>query len=241
MKTTWLGGVAAAVLAAGAAVAWFVRASWADDVVGEPTAAPAEKGKDGEPVSPLDFKMKTIDGQEKDLSEYKGKVVLMVNVASQCGLTPQYKALQALYEKYKDQGLVVVGVPANNFGGQEPGSDAEIKEFCTSKYSVTFPMLSKVSVAGDDKHELYKFLTEEKTAGKFAGEIEWNFAKFLIDANGNVMARFGSRTAPDDAKVTEAVEKALAAKPKEEAKDGEKDKEKDKDKGEKKAEAPAKK
>ena len=177
------------------------------DTVKEPTKMPATSG------GALDFKVKTIDGQEKNLADYKGQVVLIVNVASKCGLTPQYTALQSLHEKYKDKGLVVIGFPANNFRGQEPGTDEQIKEFCTTKYNVTFPMMSKVSVAGDDKHPLYKFLTEGKAGEDFAGDVEWNFAKFLVDRNGNVMARFGSATKPDSPQLTEAVEKALAAAP----------------------------
>jgi glutathione peroxidase len=165
----------------------------------------------------LDFTVKTIDGQDKKLSDYQGKVVLLVNVASKCGLTPQYKALEAVYQKYKDQGLVVIGLPANNFNGQEPGTDEEIKAFCTTKYNVTFPMMSKISVKGDDKHPLYKFLTEGKAGEDFAGDVEWNFAKFLVDRNGNVMARFGSRTTPDSPQATEAIEKALAAGPSKQA------------------------
>jgi len=139
--------------------------------------------------------------------------VLFVNVASKCGLTPQYKGLEALYEKYKDQGFVILGFPANNFGSQEPGSNEEIKQFCTSKYDVQFPMMSKISVKGDDKHPLYKFLTEGKAGEDFAGDIEWNFAKFLVDRNGNVIARFASKTTPDSPQLTAAVEKALAAEP----------------------------
>ena len=175
------------------------------DVIKEPTKMAAKEGA-------LDFKMKTIDGKEQDLSAYRGKVVLMVNVASKCGLTPQYKGLEALYEKYRDKGFVIIGFPANNFGGQEPGTNEEIKQFCTSKYDVQFPMMSKISVKGDDKHPLYKFLTEKETAGDFAGDVEWNFGKFLVDRNGNLMARFNPRTPPDDASVTGAIEKALAAK-----------------------------
>ena len=163
--------------------------------------------------SPLDFKVKTIDGKEQNLSDYKGKVVLFVNVASKCGLTPQYKGLEALYEKYTDQGLVILGFPANNFGAQEPGSNEEIKQFCTAKYDVQFPMMSKISVKGDDKHPLYKFLTEGKAGDDFAGDIEWNFAKFLVDRNGNVMARFSSKTTPESPQVGEAIEKALSAEP----------------------------
>lgn len=180
------------------------------DTVKEPTAPVADKSE-AKP-SPLDFKMKDIDGKEVNLADYKGKVVMLINVASNCGYTKQYKGLEALYEKYKDQGFVIVGFPANNFGGQEPGSDEEIKKFCTSKFSVTFPMMSKISVKGDDKAPLYKFLTESPTAGDFAGDIGWNFTKFLVDRNGQVFARFASKTTPEDAELTGAVEKALAAK-----------------------------
>ena len=209
MKTRMIATLAGVfVVAAGVVLA---RPGDGKDKVKDPSTAPAPADKEGKPVSPLDFKLKTIDGEEMDLSQYKGKPVLLVNVASQCGLTKQYTALQAMYEKYKDKGLVVIGIPANNFGSQEPGTEAEIKEFCSSKYNVTFPMTSKISVAGDDKHALYKFLTEEPTAKEFAGEIEWNFAKFLVDRNGNLMARFAAPTKPDDAQVTAAIEKALAA------------------------------
>jgi glutathione peroxidase len=197
------------VLISGAVLCW-ARPGDIKDVVKEPSAAPAKPNKD-HPVSPLDFKLKTIDGEEMDLAQFKGKPVLLVNVASKCGLTKQYTALQALYSKYKDQGLVVIGIPANNFKGQEPGSEAEIKEFCSTRYNVTFPMTSKISVAGDDQHALYKFLTQKETAGDFAGDIDWNFAKFLVDRNGNLMARFAAGTAPDAPQVTGAVEKAIAA------------------------------
>ncbi len=156
--------------------------------------------------------MKDIDGKEVDLSSYKGSVVMIVNVASKCGLTKQYAGLEALYRKYKDQGFIVIGFPANNFGGQEPGSDEDIATFCSTKYDVTFPMFSKISVKGDDKAPLYKNLTEKETAGEFAGEIGWNFTKFLVDRNGQIMARFESKTSPDNAKVAEAIETAIAAK-----------------------------
>src|SRR5258706_9339374 len=130
-------------------IALAVSAGWGKEVVKDPTDKPAEKG-------PLQFKVKDIDGKEQDLADYKGKVVLIVNVASKCGNTPQYKGLEAMYEKYSPAGLVIVGFPANNFHGQEPGSDAEIKQFCTSTYDVKFPMMSKISVKGDDEHPLYK-------------------------------------------------------------------------------------
>ncbi len=183
------------------------------DVVKEPTAKPAETKDAAAPASPLDFQVKTIDGKDQKLSEYKGKVVMLVNVASKCGNTPQYKPLEALYEKYKDQGLVVLGFPANEFGHQEPGTDSEIKTFCTGKYDVTFPMMSKIVVKGEGIHPLYQFLTDKKTAGDFAGDIQWNFQKFLVDRNGNVIARFAPKTQPDDAKVVEEIEKAIKAQP----------------------------
>lgn len=201
--------VAAAGLGVGAfGVSALARPGDIKDTVKEPTKV-ASKSDGGA----WDFTVKTIDGKDTKLADYKGKVVMLVNVASKCGLTPQYQALESTYEKYKDQGFVVLGFPANNFNGQEPGTNEEIKQFCASKYNVTFPMMSKVSVKGDDKHPLYKFLTEGKAGEEFAGDIEWNFAKFLVDRNGNVMARFGSKTAPDAPQVAAAIEKALAAGP----------------------------
>jgi glutathione peroxidase len=150
------------------------------------------------------FTLKSIDGQPAPLSAYKGKTVLIVNVASKCGLTPQYEALEALYRKYKDRGLVVIGVPANNFGSQEPGTDEEIKTFCKRTYGVSFPMMSKVSVKGDDQTPLYRHLTSETS-----GEIKWNFTKFLIGKDGNILARFEPKVTPDSAEITAAIEKAL--------------------------------
>lgn len=158
--------------------------------------------------SPLDFDMTSIDGEEINLAGYKGKVVLMINVASKCGLTPQYEALQALFEKYKSDGLVVLGFPTNNFGAQEPGTNAEIKEFCAVNYGVSFPMFAKLSVQGDDLHPLYGFLTDESKNPQFGGEIKWNFTKFLVDRNGKLIARFEPRTAPDDQEVISAIESA---------------------------------
>ena len=155
-----------------------------------------------------DFTLPNIDGKPMPLSEFKGKVVLMVNVASQCGYTPQYTALEAIYEKYKAQGFVIVGFPANNFGLQEPGTNEEIKTFCTRKYSVTFPMYSKVSVKGDDQTPLYQYLTKDTPAG-INGDIKWNFTKFLVDRNGKVVQRFESKVTPDSAEVTSAIEKQL--------------------------------
>jgi len=156
-----------------------------------------------------DFTMRSIDGEQVSLGKYKGKVVLLVNVASKCGFTPQYTALEAVYEKYKDKGFVIVGVPANNFGQQEPGTDEEIKKFCSSKYSVTFPMMSKVSVLGEDKTPLYQFLTDKSTDPQFAGDIKWNFTKFLFNRNGKLVARFEPATKPDSPEVQSAVEAAL--------------------------------
>jgi glutathione peroxidase len=156
---------------------------------------------------PLSGTMKSIDGTDVDLGSYQGKVVLVVNVASRCGATPQYEGLQALFEKYKDKGFVVLGFPANDFGAQEPGSDDQIKEFCTSKYDVTFPMFSKITVKGADKPKLYQVLTE--TANP-AGDIGWNFEKFLIGKDGKVAGRFKTRVSPDDAALVAAIEAALA-------------------------------
>jgi len=136
-----------------------------------------------------DFTLPSIDGKPMPLSDFKGKVVLLVNVASRCGYTPQYSALESLYEKYKDQGFVIVGFPANNFGGQEPGSNEEIKTFCSRKYNVTFPLYGKVSVKGDDQTPLYQYLTKQ-TDPSIMGEIKWNFTKFLVDRNGHVVQRF---------------------------------------------------
>ena len=159
--------------------------------------------------SVLEFTLSSIDGQPAPLSAYKGKVVMVVNVASKCGFTPQYKALEAVYEKYKDQGFVILGFPANNFMGQEPGSNEEIKTFCSRNYNVTFPMYSKLSVKGDDKAPLYQFLTDKATNPNFGGEIRWNFTQFLVDRKGNVIARFEPPVTPDSDKVTEAIEQAL--------------------------------
>jgi len=158
-----------------------------------------------------DFTLNSIDGQPVPLAAYKGKVVLLVNVASRCGFTPQYSALEATYEKYKDRGFVIVGIPANNFGAQEPGSNQEIKTFCTSKYRVTFPMLAKVSVKGDDMTPLYQFLTDKSANPQTGGKIQWNFTKFLIGPDGHVKARFEPEVTPHSPQVTTAIEKALAS------------------------------
>jgi len=157
-------------------------------------------------TSVLSFTMKDIDGKDVPLSKYKGKVVLIVNVASECGFTPQYKDLEALYEKYKDQGFVILGFPANNFGEQEPGTDPEIKEFCTSKYGVKFDMFSKISVMGSDQHPLYKFITSDPTYG---GDVKWNFQKYLVDREGKLAGKYFSRVTPLSPELTGAIEAAL--------------------------------
>jgi len=159
-----------------------------------------------------EFTLDSINGSPTSLANYKGKVMLIVNVASQCGYTYQYEGLQALYVKYKDRGLVVAGFPANNFGGQEPGGNAEIGAFCKSKFGVTFPMFSKISVAGKDKAPLYQFLTDKTVNPKTGGEIPWNFTKYLVDRNGKVLARFDAPVEPGSKELTSAIEEALATK-----------------------------
>lgn len=169
----------------------------------------SEIPKGGKQAVIYDFALKNIDGKEVNLSQYRGKALLLVNVASQCGYTPQYEGLQKIYTKYKDRGLVILGFPANNFGAQEPGTDQEIKTFCSTRFNVTFPMFSKISVKGPDKHPLYAYLTDATTNPKFAGEIKWNFNKFLIDKQGNIAARFDSKDTPESETVVAAIEKAL--------------------------------
>jgi glutathione peroxidase len=157
-----------------------------------------------------DIPVKDIDGRDTTLAAYKGKVVLIVNVASKCGFTPQYQNLEAVYKKYKDQGFVILGFPCNQFGGQEPGTDAEIKEFCTSKYDVTFPLFDKIEVNGANRHPLYVTLAGETSP--FPGNIRWNFTKFLVGKDGKILSRYDSKIKPDSAEVTTAIEAALAAK-----------------------------
>jgi glutathione peroxidase len=168
------------------ALALIALPTWADDK--------------GSKMTALDFKMKNIEGKEIDLAQYKGKVVLFVNVASFCGYTKQYTGMEKLYEALKDQGFVLIGVPANEFGAQEPGSDEEIAKFCTSKYNVTFPILSKVVVKGKGICPLYAYLTGKDTNPKFAGDIGWNFEKFLVGKDGNVVARYKSGATPESIK-----------------------------------------
>ena len=169
--------------------------------------SPADQPKG---ISPLyNFTVTDIDGNDVTLSEYRGKVLLIVNVASRCGYTPQYEGLQKIFEEYREMGLLVLGFPANNFGNQEPGSDGEIKEFCSLNYGVSFPMFSKISVKGADIHPLYQYLTSEESNPKFAGEISWNFNKFLVDPSGKLIARFESKDKPESKKIVQAIEKAL--------------------------------
>lgn len=153
-----------------------------------------------------DFIVKDIDGKEFDLSSLKGKKVLVVNTASKCGLTPQYEDLQKLYEKYSSKNFVIIGFPANNFMSQEPGSNSEIKEFCTSEFNVTFPMMSKISVKGDDIHELYQWLTKEELNGKLDSKVKWNFQKYMIDENGNFVDVAYPKTKPFDDQIVKWIE-----------------------------------
>ena len=175
-----------------------------------PATQPAATGPAKAVPAVLDFTMKDIDGNDVPLKSHQGKVILIVNVASKCGFTPQYTALEALHDKYAGKGLAILGFPANNFGGQEPGTDPEIKAFCQAKFSVKFPLFSKISVKGDDKHPLYKFLTSQPINGKPGGEVSWNFEKFLVSRDGKVIGRFGPRITPDSKEVVEAIERELA-------------------------------
>ena len=158
------------------------------------------------------FELEGMTGEKMPLSQFKGKAILLVNVASQCGFTSQYKGLQALYKLYQDKGLVVVGVPANNFGNQEPGSNEEIKEFCNVNYAVTFPLSKKVSVKGEDIHPLYDFLTKKEPGNKFSGSIKWNFSKFLINKEGLVVARYSSISNPLSKKIINDIKQVLNIK-----------------------------
>lgn len=172
------------------------------------TAAAVDAKK--EAPAALQFKMKSLKGQEVDLSKYQGKVVLVVNVASACGLTPQYEGLQNLHEKYAAKGLSVLGFPCNQFGKQEPGTEGEIADFCKANYGVEFDMFAKVEVNGDGACPLYKHLTGLDTKPKGAGKVSWNFEKFLIDRKGNVIGRFEPKTSPEDPALVKAIEAALA-------------------------------
>jgi glutathione peroxidase len=196
LKSIWiLAGLA--VLFAGTALLWVARAIASE--ARSQTPAPAE-------TTVHAFRVKDIRGGERDLSGYQGKVLLIVNTASRCGFTPQYSGLQKLHERYRERGFEVLAFPANNFMGQEPGSDKEIQEFCSLKFGVTFPLFSKISVKGGDIHPLFRFLT---TRPGLEGEVSWNFNKFLIGPDGAVVARFGSRQDPAGAELTGAIEALL--------------------------------
>jgi len=170
-------------------------------------AAAGDAAAQGTAMSVYDFKVKTIDGKDASLAQYKGKALLIVNTASQCGYTPQYAGLEALYEKYKDKGLVVLAFPSNDFGGQEPGSNAEIKNFCELKYKTTFPLFEKIDVKGESAAPLYKYLTS--LPGKQGGPITWNFNKFLVAPDGTVVEHFDSKTDPTGAVLTQKLEQVL--------------------------------
>lgn len=156
-----------------------------------------------------DFSAKSIEGNERKLSDFDGDVCLLVNVASECGLTPQYDGLQRLYSRYRDSGFEILGFPCNQFGGQEPGSDGEIHEFCSTNYGVEFPLFGKIDVNGDHRHSLYRWLTGEEASPDGAGDIAWNFAKFLIGRDGTLIARFASAVEPCSSEVTSRIEEAL--------------------------------
>jgi len=175
-------------------------------------ASAADKAKKKDVPPALSFKMKSLDGKQVDLSQYLGKVVLMVNVASQCGKTPQYEGLQALYDQHKQDGLAILGFPCNQFGKQEPGSAKQIAEFCEKNYGVTFDMFSKVEVNDQGACELYKFLTSKENNPETGGQIRWNFTKFLLDREGNVVARFEPNDEPDSKKMRSAIMKELKKK-----------------------------
>ena len=174
-----------------------------------PTVANDEAMSNTPDKSIHDFTMTTLEGDQQSLSEYKGKVLIIVNTASKCGYTPQYEDMQAYYEANKDRDVVILGFPANNFGGQEPGSDSEIAEFCEKNYGVNFPMFSKISVKGDDTHPLYQYLTNKDQNGRIDAKVGWNFNKFVVDQNGHVVAHFGSSDKVSEQKISELVDELL--------------------------------
>ena len=178
-------------------------------MTGHPDAQAEQEGllMAAKTTSVYDFTMDDIDGKPVSLSQYRGKVLLVVNTASMCGNTPQYSDLEKMYEQYQEKGFEILAFPANNFGQQEPGTNQEIKSFCFTKYSLTFPLFSKISVKGEDKHPLYRYLTEQSP---FPGEVEWNFQKYLVDRTGNVIARYHHRTKPLSDEVVRDVERTLA-------------------------------
>lgn len=178
-------------------------------LVGMVATSAMGEDKKKDPPKALSFKMKNLEGKEVDLAKYQGKVVLIVNVASECGLTPQYEQLQALHKKYADKGLAIVGFPCNQFGKQEPGSATEIREFCTKNYGVSFDLFAKVDVNGDGACDLYKHLTALDVKPKGKGNVNWNFEKFLLDREGKVIARYDPKTKPDAEEVISVIEREL--------------------------------
>jgi len=188
-------------------LATLIAGMFAAALIAESDANKADQSK----VPPvLDFTMNRLNGEPAHLGQYAGRVVLIVNVASRCGQTPQYKGLQKLHEKYNEQGLDILGFPANEFGNQEPGSNEDIAAFCEKNYGVSFDMFAKVIVKGEGICDLYQYLTSKETNPDFAGDIKWNFEKFLIDRQGNIIARFPTRVQPDAEQVIRAIETALA-------------------------------
>lgn len=199
-------------VAAAIAVGSLAMAEEAKKADGDKKAETAKEGEAKKPANALDFTVKDINGKDVALSKYKGKVVMIVNVASKCGNTKQYAGLQALDDKYREKGLVILGFPANNFNGQEPGTDKEIAEFCEAKYKVKFDMFSKISVKGADQAPLYKYLTENAAPGKKGKDVAWNFEKFLIGRDGKIVARIENKTSPEDPEVVKMVEAELEKK-----------------------------
>ena len=177
----------------------------------DPTVAETKTDSQDKSQYPLGFKMKSLGGQHVDLADYQGAPLLIVNTASKCGHTPQYKQLQKLHEKYSDKGLRVLGFPCNQFRGQEPGDAAAISEFCQKNYGVTFDMFAKVDVKGDKQCDLYKYLSRQESSPKSAGNVSWNFEKFLLDADGKVVARYAPRVKPMSSKITQAIEELLGS------------------------------
>jgi len=169
--------------------------------------------EENKPLSVLSFTVQSIDGAAVNLSRYRGKVLLIVNTASRCGYTPQYAALEKIYQRYKDRGLAILAFPSNDFGGQEPGSNEQIREFCESKYNVTFDLFAKIAVRGQDQAPLYRFLTSRQTNPQFGGDIGWNFTKFLVGRDGRIVARYESKITPDSEAIIQAIEAELAKAP----------------------------
>ena len=207
MNRSMLFVMSTAVILATSAIGLAAQSSASTQVA---TNSEPSKSQESKPVSKyvLNYIMNSISGKPVKLEEFKGKVIIMVNVASKCGLTPQYEGLERLYKEYKDDGLVIIGFPANNFANQEPGSNKEIAEFCSANYGVTFPMMEKISVKGEDVHPLYKQLAAQPEP--IGGEPEWNFDKFVINRDGEVVSRFGPRTTPDNEGLVAAIEKLLS-------------------------------